>query len=437
VSVLQSLRWIFWGVLVVAVTVWVNGFDVLNDVLGYAIIAVGMIGLVKNPIGGRYGLLTKFVTAVALLNAFWAPFAECSGRMALVEKIAGVGLGILSAFATVGFCIVMRRLCEAIPLNYAEKSWRRSLLFWNVGLPASVAATCLSWWSTKNNLGEYSTDSTPLLALIPLVALSLIALAVLIHSFISLGRTIAGLKGMMRQLPAASDFGLDKPPSFRFQFSIRALMIVTAAVAVIAAGFSQATIPYWQFTMAGLIALSLLAMRLDHRTLSKGLLVVVAIVLFAGHAQIGHCGTSGGVGSIIVPTDDSSPGFSIPEPVLADIDAWLAARGFDRSDPPSDYAKFPIYGRLDPRKSEPAIWYAGKTPRSPQFYLRIRYSPIGEHLLQLQVDYRWYRVDFPWIARKEMQQVTQFSTKMAERLKEYDDELHAIRQRAEKSHSKP
>ena len=60
---------------------------------------------------------------------------------------------------------------------------------------------------------------------------------------------------MVKKLPAASDFGLDQRPSFRFQFSIRALLIVTAAAAVIAAGVSQRTIPYWQFTMAGLVGL--------------------------------------------------------------------------------------------------------------------------------------------------------------------------------------
>ncbi len=348
-SVLQSLRWIFWGVLVVAVTVLINHFDVLNDVLGYAIIAVGMIGLAKNPTGSRYGVVIKLIVAVTLLNALWAPFVECPGRMPLVEKIARVVLGILNAFATVGFCFVMRRLCEAIPLNYAEKSWRTSLLFWRFGLPAILVATCLSWWSTKDELGGYSAERTPLLVLIPLLALSLVALAVLIHSFVSLGRTIGGLKRMVRQLPAASDFGLEQQPSFHFQFSIRALMIVTAAAAVLAAGFSQGTIPYWQFTMAGLVGLSLLAAWLDQRTLSKGLLVVVAVVLFGGHSQIGHQGTSGGIGGLVVRTDDSSADCSIPKPVLANVDAWLAARGFNGSDPPSDYPSFPIVRGSDPR----------------------------------------------------------------------------------------
>ncbi|MFZ1933696.1 MAG: hypothetical protein WAU84_08120, partial [Thermoguttaceae bacterium] len=92
-SVLQSLRWIFWGVLLAAIAIWINGFDLLNDVLGYAIIAVGMIGLVKNSVGGSYGWLTKLIAIVALLNAAWAPFAECPGRMPLLEKTAGIVLG--------------------------------------------------------------------------------------------------------------------------------------------------------------------------------------------------------------------------------------------------------------------------------------------------------------------------------------------------------
>ncbi len=422
-SVLQSLRFIFWGVLVAAVTVLVNRFDLLNDVLGYAVIAIGMIGLLKNSAASRQGLLMKLITVAALLNAFWAPFAECPGRMPLLEKIAGIVLGILNAFAIVGFCIVMRRLCEKIPLKYAEKSWRTSLFLWRLGLPASLVATCLSWWSTKNEQGMISLDKTPVVVSTPLLVLWLIAIGVSIHSFVSLGRTIGGLKGLVQQLPAASDFGLEQQPSFRLQFSIRALMIVTAATAVVAAGCSQATIPYWQFTMMGLVGLSLAATWLDHRTLGKALLVVVAIVLFGGYMQMAHRGTSGSIGGFVVRTADSSPSRLSSEPALADIETWLAVRGFKRADPPPDPIGLLSSAGLHFNKPKIKIWYTGKTPQSQQIYLSVECLQIDQHLRQLQVDYIWLLDDFPWVVQEHERQIQRFSHEMAEWLEKHDEEL--------------
>ena len=421
-SVLQSLRWIFWGVTLAAITIWINGFDLLNDVLGYAIIAVGMIGLVKNSVGGRYALLTKLVAIVALLNAAWAPFAECPGRMPLLEKTAGVVLGILNAFATVGFCIVMRRLCETISLRYAEKSWRTSLLFWRFGLPISVAATCLGWWTTKDEHGMITADNTPMLVLIPYLVLSLITIAVLIHTFISLGRTIGGLKGMVNKLPAASDFGLDQPPSFHFQFSIRALMIVTAATAVLAAGYSQGTIPYWQFTMMGLVAVSLLAMWLDHRTLAKGLLIVVAAVLFGGHSQITDFSQKSMAGGFYgYPRAHSSPDHSSPDPVLADIDAWLVARGFHSPAQPPDLPRFVSSGGGHCPEPKETIWYSKDIPRSCPLIVSVEYSTAGQDQFSLQVDCISCLRDFIWIAHDHERQVERFRKEMSQWLEQYFD----------------
>jgi hypothetical protein len=427
VSVLQSLRWIFWGVLLAAIAIWINGFDLLNDVLGYAIIAVGMIGLVKNSVGGSYGWLTKLIAIVALLNAAWAPFAECPGRMPLLEKTAGIVLGILNVFATVGFCIVMRKLCNTIPLRYAESSWRTSLLAWRFGLPISLAATYLSWWTTKDEHGMVTANNTPMLVLIPYLALSLITIAVLIHTFISLGRTITGLKGMVNKLPAASDFGLDQPSPFHFQFSIRALMIVTAATAVIAAGVAQRTIPYWQFTMTGLVAVSLLAMWLGHQTLAKGLLIVVAAVVFGGHSQVRCCSGCGAIGGMCVRTAESSSGPLLPKPVLADVEAWLAARGFIKSAAPPDSASIASVAGVHSPEPQVTIWYAQENPSLPHVCINIEYSQIAERLLSVQINYTWHLTDFPWVIHVREGQLRQFANEMAEWLKKYDEELQARR----------
>jgi len=417
VSVLQSLKWIFWGVLIVAVPVQFKGYDL--RVLGYAIIAVGMIGLVKNPVGGRHSMLMRLVATVVLLDAFWTPFAEGASRMPGVEKIASVTFSILNIFATIGFCIAMRRLCGAIPLERAKRSWQMSIMLWYIGLPASVGVTCLSMWAVRDENGVISPNSTPLYSMIPLFALFLITLIVWLCSLFSLWRTIAGLKGMVKRLPAADDFGLARRPSF--QFSIRALMIVIAAAAVIAAGFSQGTIPYWQFTMAGLVGLSLSATWLDHRMLSKGLLIVVGVVLLGGYTQIAHHGASGGIGGLVVRTVDSAADHPSSLPPLADIEAWLASRGFQRSAPPPVVSIGGLVGGLHPSQGTTAIWFGGKTANSGQLDISVEYWPIDQHLLQVQVNYTWRLDDFPWVVHEHERQVRQFANEMAEWLKQYDE----------------
>jgi hypothetical protein len=425
VSVLQSLKWIFWGVLIAAIPIQFRGYDL--KVLGYAIIAAGMIELVNNAVSRRYDLLIKVVAIVALLDAFWAPFAEGAGRMPSIEKTVAVALDILNVFAAIGFCIAMRRLCAAIPLERAERTWRRNLALWCIGAPASVAGTCLSFWAARNENGVISPAHTSRYLMIPLFILFIITAVVWIHFLVSLWRTIAGLQGMVKKLPAASDFGLDQQRPLHFQFSIRALMIVTAAVAVVAAGFSQGTILYWQLTMAGLVALGLLAMWLNHRTLSKGLLMVVGVVLLGGFMQITHHGAAGGIGGFVVQTVASSEDHLSSEPIQADIEAWLAGRGFTKSEVPSDS---PRLLPLSAGRSLSTIWYAKRTPKSQEIDVSIECSPIAEHLLQVQVTYSWRFEEFPWVIREHERQANQFTKEMADWLREYEEGL-------QKKNSKP
>jgi hypothetical protein len=426
VSVLQSLKWIFWGVLL-AIAVWVGSAGLFSGVLGYALIAVGMIGLARNPWERRHGLLIKSIAVVSLLNAFWAAFAECPGGMSTVERTVGVALRVLNVLAAVGFCVAMRQLCETTSLNRAEKSWRRSISLWCAGLPATVGATCLSLWAVRSEIGVISPDYTPRGVMIPLFFLCLIALSVWMHFVVSLWRTIAGLKGMVKKLPATSDFGLDhldRRASIRFQFSIRTLLIVAAAAFVIAAGIWQRTVPSWHLTMAGLVGLSLLAIWLDRRTLGKGLLIVVAAVLLAGYVQLTKHSQSDRICGTSEESSFDEADYQLSDSFLADFHRWLVTQGYESCQPPPDSVKsLSLVPRCRdlPVASEPrtAAWYRGVKPTSQGVRIRLLYSKTGQYLHFVAVDYDWVVVDFPWAIRERERSLKQFMQETVASWQEY------------------
>jgi hypothetical protein len=420
VTVLQALRFVFWGALIVVVCVQLgNGFDLFNNVLGYAIIAMGVIGLAKTPVGDRHRLLASLITIVAVLNALWAPFVEGPGRMPSLETGVGTTLDIIDPFAILGFCIVMWRFCGTVALPRSSRSWRTSARCWMVGAPASVTGTCLSCWAVRDERGVISQALTPNLIWLSLGGLFLIKLIVLAHTFFSCGRTIASLKGMVRELPAADDFGLEARPTF--QFSIRALLIVAAAVAVVAAGVSQCTIPFWRYTMAGLVGLCLLAMWQDHGMLSKCMLAAVGSVLLLGFVQVGSsglesgslCGTS--VGVLHVYKEEKL----LPESTLTDIDAWLASKGFQRSEPPA----VPLASPSGSHSPEPevTIWYAGEGHNLEGINVRIQYSKNGPNLQFLDMDYASLCVGFLGTVREHQRQVKRFRKEIIAWWQEYYD----------------
>jgi hypothetical protein len=398
VSVLQSLKWIFWGVLL-AIVVSVAGAGLFNGVLGYAMIAIGMIGLVKNSTAGRHASLIKLIAIVSLFDAFWSPFAECSVITSPVEEIVSAAFGIFNAFAAIGFCFVMRQMCETASLKRAERSWRRNNLLWRVGLPASAGASCLSLWAVRGEIGVISPVYTPRDVMIPLFVLFVIALIVWIHLLVSLWQTIAGLKGMVKKLPSAQDFGLDQEPPVRF--GIRALLILAAAAAVILVGIFQQTVPFWHLTMAGLVGLSLLAIWLDRRALGKGLLIVVAVVLLAGYTQLTKHSLSDRICGTNLEPDYNRRDFRLSDSFLTDIDRWLVTQGYEAcGQPPDSVCRLASARRCHdlplPSEAKAAFWYRGVTPNSQGVRVRVLSSKAGERLHFVAIDYDWVVVDFPW-----------------------------------------
>lgn len=130
----KPLRMIFWGGLLcifdITFTTTSNGsgftFDVLNDVVGCAMIAWGVSRLGPLPVDSRYATVMRLVKAVALLSipvAFFDQFVF--QRPPTLELLEGA-FQLVALAATVVFCIAMEWLCQAACLTWSERSWRKT-----------------------------------------------------------------------------------------------------------------------------------------------------------------------------------------------------------------------------------------------------------------------------------------------------------------------
>lgn len=144
---ITPLRLIFWGALLCVfdfnLSETTNGqgftFDVLSDVVGTIMIAVGVFRLSALPVHDRYASATqrdpyasagqrsryagamKFVLVVSILavvDALQAHFTPPLLPLVLLNL-----WGLLNLAAIVTFCIAMRWFCEAAHLDRASRSW--------------------------------------------------------------------------------------------------------------------------------------------------------------------------------------------------------------------------------------------------------------------------------------------------------------------------
>ena len=271
----------------------------------------------------------------------------------------------------------------------------------------------------RGDIGVISPVYTPAGVMVPLLVLFVIAVIVWTHLLVSLWQTIAGLKGMVKKLPSACDFGLDQGPPIRF--GIRALLILAAAAAVIMAGISQQTVPFWHLTMAGLVGLSLLAIWLDRWALGKGLLIVVAVVLLAGYAHLTKHSESDRIcGTNVEPGYDQADG-RLPDSFLSDIDRWLVTQGYEVCGQPPDSASRLSSARRCcdlpfPSEAKTAVWYRGVERNSQGVTVRVLYSKAkaDERLHFVAIDYDWVVVDFPWTIPQHEKNLKRFLRETAD-----------------------
>jgi hypothetical protein len=300
------------------------------------------------------------------------------------------------------------------------------------GLPAYLCFLSMLAWVTMTHvvlsLGHYG--------LLTLLAIPFIAFAVAWgHTLLSIHRTKNALQELVERQPTVESadapvgdivFGglsslrtgsqtqkgdpRDKPP---FQFSIRAMLIVTAAVAVLAAGMSQATVAYWHFMMAGLVALSLLARGLEHRTLGNCLLIVLAVVLIGGHGAVDNESTrSGSLYGTHVGVVISGNAQFFPESALNDIDAWLKADGFQRCDSPPELSSHLSYFGPYTSKPDTTTWYTGVASDRQGIAVRVESAKNGADLQFVNMDYVSHASGFRREVEEHEKRCSQFVDKI-------------------------
>jgi hypothetical protein len=133
---ITPLRLIFWGGLLCVFDFtfsettngWGLKFDVLDDVLGTILIAVGVFRLSASPVHDRYATMMKFVQVMSLLAVLDAIRDHFIMPLHPVVQFVLSLFGLITLAAIVGFCIAMRWFCEATNLLEASRSWSTTTL---------------------------------------------------------------------------------------------------------------------------------------------------------------------------------------------------------------------------------------------------------------------------------------------------------------------
>jgi len=202
-SLVGPLRLVFWGGILCVFDFKLNGFDVLNDVLGAVLIAWGVLRLGSSQIHERYRQAMLFVQVMALLYVIQAINAyvryEFPRPLAFLLHV----YGIAKMAATVVFCLAMRWLCIATGLTRSEQSWKTTTVLFAViylvpwGLLHVVWIVCLiTGQSFRFDLGP---------AILPILGLFFVPL---IHLFVSTSR----MRNEAASVPDRVDGSVGYPP---------------------------------------------------------------------------------------------------------------------------------------------------------------------------------------------------------------------------------
>jgi hypothetical protein len=209
-TVVGPLRMIFWGGLLIVLDFRINGFDLLNDVLGMLLITWGVGKLSGFPVSARYRSLMLFVLVMALLSLVKSVIMQFDAR-AISQAILMLLLliSMLSLVAIVIFCGCMLEFCLKAGLGPAGNSWRTTrvlfIVIYLIPLGACyliLAASMLGGRPFDYNLGTWA------LLLIPIFFVPLI------HLFISTSRMKRGASQASQPAPEILPPGSDgHPPS--------------------------------------------------------------------------------------------------------------------------------------------------------------------------------------------------------------------------------
>lgn len=185
---ITPLRLVFWGALICVIDVTITSgsfkFDILNDLVGALLIAVGVFRLADIRVSERYKGLMRFVQ-------FGAVFAIVSAAMDFISLPHSIAFGVLGSLvslitlaATIVFCVAMRCFCDEASLARSSRSWRVTTILFvviyaiPVGLFYVLGLVALASSGSLN----YRLNSPLALLIVP------VFLIPLIHLFVSTSR---------------------------------------------------------------------------------------------------------------------------------------------------------------------------------------------------------------------------------------------------------
>lgn len=203
-EMVNPLRMVFWGVLVIALDfhlTWPGGFrlDLINDVVGAILVLRGVIGLRSQAIGDSWMKSMGFVEVIAWITVVGAVIDHFVLELPAPLLSIGLVVGFLKMLAVLVFCRAMREVCEMYGFERSVLSWRLSsaLYLWLYILPMSLLGIGFMISALQDGPRQWNSPLAILLVVPPLAAV--------IHVLISLYRmTNAAREGDSR----SSDDGL-------------------------------------------------------------------------------------------------------------------------------------------------------------------------------------------------------------------------------------
>jgi hypothetical protein len=180
---ITPLRLVFWGGIICVLDLRINGFDILNDILGAILIACGVFGLGDLRIPGRYRSAMLFIKIVSVLAIAEAINAHVRYQIPRPASFLLHLYGIAKMLATVVFCLAMRWLCLAAGLTKSERSWKTTTILFALIYLAPLGVLHIVWiiCLITNNSFHFNIGPAILVALI-------VFFVPLVHLFVSTSR---------------------------------------------------------------------------------------------------------------------------------------------------------------------------------------------------------------------------------------------------------
>ena len=202
------LRLIFWGAIICILDFSINGFDVINDIIGAMMISVGTFRLAGIEVHERYRNVLTFVKIVALAQIVAAVLAYVHVPTNIALSLLQLVFGLVTLVAVIGFCVAMRWFAEAAVLPEAAKSWRTTTTLFVVIHVVPLGLLYLAGFIAMITGESFNIDlgAAGLLLFIVLVV-------PLIHLFVSTSRTVRAAENRMAGARRRDALGQDVGPA--------------------------------------------------------------------------------------------------------------------------------------------------------------------------------------------------------------------------------